>query len=356
MASQERIAIVGGGIIGCAIASELARRGAGVTLFESGEIGGGATQASAGILAPYTEAHEGGALFELMVRGLAEYDDFVTRVRERSAVLFEYRRSGTVEVAEDPEHARRLKSRAGADLTWLDDRELRQVVPAVSSGALGGLHCPRHAYVGVRGFVAAVAEAARGCGARLETGAAVQRISPGDSSVKVCVRGDDQSFDRVILCAGAWTPTLDPYDTLRGRITPVRGQLLRLRATDAGIGPILWSRACYLVPWTDGTVLVGATSENAGFEVRATVEGVRDLLMAATTLVPGLASGTFSEVLVGLRPGTVDGIPILGPSHDPRVIHAAGHYRNGILLAPLTARLIADYVFTNAVDPSFQRT
>ena len=139
MASQERIAVVGGGIIGCAIAFELASRGAAVSLFESGEIGSGATQASAGILAPYTEAHEGSALFELTVRGLAAYDDFVVRVRERSAIPFEYRRSGTVEVAEDPERARDLKSRAGAGLIWLDAGELRQVVPAVSSGALGGL-------------------------------------------------------------------------------------------------------------------------------------------------------------------------------------------------------------------------
>ena len=103
-------------------------------------------------------------------------------------------------------------------------------------------------------------------------------------------------------------------------------------------------------------MLVGATSEDAGFDVRATAEGVRDLLIAATTLVPALAAATFSEVLVGLRPGCVDGMPILGPVRDPRVIYAAGHYRNGILLAPLTARLIADYVFANAVDPSFQRT
>lgn len=356
MASQERIAIVGGGIIGCAIAFELSRRGADVTVFERGEVGAGATQASAGILAPYTEAHAGGPLFDLAVRGLEAYDDFVAHVREGSAIAFEYRRSGTIEVAEDAERAALLRARSGPGLTWLEATELRHRVPSVTSAALGGLHCAQHAWVGVRGFIAALADAARRRGARLQTESPAERIAFEKSGVSVRVSGEDHRFDRVVLCAGAWTPDLDPLDVCRGRIVPVRGQLLRLVAKDVRIGPILWSRSCYLVPWEDGTVLVGATSENAGFDVRATADGVKDLLVAATDLVPALGSATFSEVAVGLRPGAPDGMPILGPSRDPRLIYAAGHYRNGILLAPLTARLIADHVFTNAVDPSFERT
>lgn len=356
MSSGDRLAIVGGGIIGCAIAFELSRRGAAVTVFEAGEIGAGATQASAGILAPYTEAHAGGRLFDLAVRGLAAYDDFVARVRERSAIAFEYRRSGTVEVGEDAERAALLRSRSGSGLTWLEPAELRDLVPSVSPAALGGLHCSQHAYVGVRAFVAALADAARRCGARLQTQSPVERMALDNGGVNLRIAGGEHRFERVILCAGAWTPHLDPLDTCRGRIVPVRGQLLRLTAREVRIGPILWSRSCYLVPWEDGTVLVGATSEEAGFEVRATAEGVRDLLLAATALVPALARATFNEVAVGLRPGAPDGMPILGPARDPRLIYAAGHFRNGILLAPLTARLIADHVFTNAVDPSFERT
>lgn len=353
---RERIAVVGGGIIGCAIAFELACRGGDVTLFEAGEIGGGATHASAGILAPHTEAHAGGPLFDLTVRGLAAYDAFVARVRGCAATGFEYRRCGTIEVAEDPERARALRARAGQGLAWLDAEVLRRLVPAVMPEALGGLHCPQHAYVGVRGFVTALADAAHRCGATLRTHSPADRITLTDAGPILRVREQDHLFDRVILSAGAWTPDLDPHGVLRGRIIPVRGQLLRLMAKDVRIGQVLWSRACYLVPWDDGTVLVGATSEDAGFEVRATAEGVRDLLVAATALVPALASATFSEVLVGLRPGAPDGMPILGPSRDPRVIYAAGHYRNGVLLAPLTAKVIADYVFTNALDPSFERT
>ena len=352
----ERIAVVGGGIIGCAIAFELARRGGDVTLFESGEIGSGATHASAGILAPHTEAHAGGPLFELTVLGLAVYDEFVARVRESAAPGFEYRRSGTIEVAEDPERARALRARAGQGLAWLEAEELRRLVPAVMPDALGGLHCHEHGYVGVRGFVIALADAAHRRGASLRTQSPVDRITLSAAGPILRVRDQDHLFDRTILSAGAWTPDLDPQGVLRGRITPVRGQLLRLIAKEVRIGHVLWSRSCYLVPWDDGTVLVGATSEDAGFEVRATAAGVRDLLVAATALVPALASATFSEVLVGLRPGASDGMPILGPSRDPRLISAAGHYRNGVLLAPLTARLIADHVFTNAVDPSFEGT
>jgi glycine oxidase len=346
MASRERTAVVGGGIIGCAIAFELSRRGADVTVFEASTIGSGATHASAGILAPYTEAHEGGDLFELTVRGLSAYPDFVAAVRDRSAVGFEYRRSGTIEVAEDGERAQALRARAGGELAWLDAVALRQLVPDVMPDAIGGLHCPLHGYVTVRAFVAALADGAARCGARFQNGARVEQIAPSGPSLSVRVGGVDHPFERVILSAGAWTPGLDPTGRLRDRIKPVRGQLVRLALKGVHIGPVLWSRRCYVVPWEDGTVLVGATSEDAGFEVRATAEGVRDLLLAGTQVVPSLSSASF-----------MDGMPLLGPSpSEPRIIYAAGHYRNGVLLAPLTARLIADHVFTNAVDSSFVRT
>jgi glycine oxidase len=347
---------VGGGIIGCAIAFELSRRGADVTVLEASRTGG-ATQASAGILAPYTEAHDGGPLFDLTVRGLAAYDGFVAQVRESSGIAFEYRRSGTIEVAEDEERAAGLRRRVGDRLMWLDPAALRQLVPDVMSSAIGGLHCAVHGYVASRAFLEALSQAARRCGARFEEGSAVEQITLSDTSLSVRAGGVDLEFDRVVLSAGAWTPDLDPIGVLRGRISPLRGQLLRLAAGDLRIGPVLWSRRCYLVPWEDGTVLVGATSEDAGFEVRATADGVRDLLVAATELVPALSSATFLGVQVGLRPASTEGMPILGPSpRDPRIIYAAGHYRNGVLLAPLTACLIAEYIFTNAVDPSFDTT
>jgi len=159
-------------------------------------------------------------------------------------------------------------------------------------------------------------------------------------------------FDRAVLCAGAWTPAIDPLRETRGRIRPVRGQLVRLFSPEAVAPTIVWGRACYIVPWEDGTVLIGATSEEVGFDERATAEGVRSLIGAAEELIPQLGSATFLDVRVGLRPGSADGVPILGPSRDPRVVYAAGHFRNGVLLAPLTAQLIADYVLDGIVDPA----
>ena len=351
MAASARVGIVGGGIIGCAVAFELADRGAAVTVFDARAIAGGATQASAGILALYTEAHDGGAFFDLTVRGLAEYDRFVDRIRAISDIPFEYSRCGTLEIADDESRRSELQSRlsrswaADAGLRWLDVRELRESAPCVGADALGGILCETHGFVSVPSFVDALVDGASRRGASFRTSAAVERIELEQSDVVVRTAAASHAFDRVVLCAGAWTPLFDPQGMSPDRIRPVRGQLVRLHAESVVIPRIVWGRNCYIVPWRDGTVLVGATSEEVGFDERATAEGVRGLLAAAETLVPALASATFIGVRVGLRPATRDGLPIVGPSGDPRVLYAAGHFRNGILLAPLTARLIGGYVF-----------
>jgi glycine oxidase len=350
MASRPTVGIVGSGIIGCAIAFELADRGADVTVFDARTLAGGATQASAGILAPYIEAHEGGPLHDLTVRGLAEYDRFVDRVRGATDVAFEYRRCGTLEIADTDERARELQSRisstsvAAARLRWLDGEALRDAVPILTDGARGGILCEAHGYVSVPSFVDALADGASRLGVSFQLSAAVERIELRTRDVVVHTVLASHGFDRVVLCAGAWTPSIDADGLSRRDIRPVRGQLVRLRAESLAIPHVLWGSNCYIVPWQDGTVLVGATSEDVGFDERATVEGVGGLLDAATALVPALASATFVDVRVGLRPATSDGLPILGPAEDPRVLYAAGHFRNGVLLAPLTARLIADYI------------
>lgn len=360
--AEQRIAIVGAGIIGLATAFELSRRGALVTVFDQRQIAGGATQASAGILAPYTEAHGRQSLFELTVRGLAVYEDFVGRVRAISPLAFEYQRAGTLEVADSPQRAAELADRltapwaSAAGLEWLTAGELRARVPGIASGALGGLRCAVHGHVAVESLVRAVADAGERHGVVFQVGSAVECVSLDRPGVRLSVGREALDFDRVVLCGGAWGPLLDPLGALAGRIRPVRGQLVRLHAGERSFREVLWSSSCYVVPWEDGTVLVGATSEEVGFDERATAEGVRQMLDAAERLVPPLARATFVNVRVGLRPGTADGLPILGPSPDPRVIYAAGHFRNGILLAPLTADLVAHYISDGALDPAFSAT
>lgn len=360
MDSGGRIGIVGAGVIGCALALELSRRGAAVSVLDARSRAGGATQASAGILAPYTEAHEGGALFDLAVRGLEVYDGFVEQVRDASPIPFEYVRAGTLEIAEDEQRRAELRDRlsmpwaADARLEWLEPDALRTAAPEVNPAALGALRCAVHGHVAVGPFTDAMADAAARLGARFTDRSRVERIVPGSAGVTVLAGGAPLEFDRIVLCAGSWTPEIDPAGITAGRIRPVRGQLVRLRAPQpvAGIR-VLWGRSCYLVSWEDGTLLVGATSEEVGFDERATASGVRGLLAAAEELLPGSAESTFVDVRVGLRPASTTGVPILGPGPDTRILYAVGHYRNGVLLAPLTARLLADAILENRQDPVF---
>jgi glycine oxidase len=233
---------------------------------------------------------------------------------------------------------------AAAELRWLDPRELRTTAPSVTGTAVGALHCPVHGHVAVPRFLAAIADAARRLGARIRDGVQVDRVELASRDVLLHSSGHLEAYDRVILCAGAWTPGIDPLRESTHRIRPIRGQLVKLAASGAAVPSVLWGRSCYIVPWTDGTLLVGATEEDVGFDERATVEGVRGLMDGAEALVPGLGSATFVEVRVGLRPASADGVPMLRPGSDPRVLYAAGHHRNGILLAPLTAQLIADQI------------
>ena len=352
MATRLRVAIVGDGIIGWSTAFELARRGVDVTVYR-GSWSGAATQASAGILAPYTEAHRGSTLLDLTVRGLSVYDDFVARLRACSLVPFEYRQSGTLEIAEDPERTATLKARLATsdDLHWVEGDRLRDLVPPLRDGCEGALSCPVHRYVSVLSFVAALEDAASRAGATSIHGPA-RAIEIRTKRVTVTTE-EERVFDTVVLAAGAWTPQIDPLGRTIGDIRPVRGQLVRLKSPRLRSAPILWGRHCYIVPWHEGTVLVGATAEDADFDVRATSGGVRGLLEAAEDLVPVLASATFVDVRVGLRPASKDEMPILGPGEDPRIVYAVGHFRNGVLLAPLTAQLVANFILEGVEDPAF---
>ena len=157
--------------------------------------------------------------------------------------------------------------------------------------------------------------------------------------------------DVLIIAAGSWSSTIGGITVPREAIKPVRGQLLQLRLPRRPAERIIWSDGCYLVPWRDGAVLVGATVEDVGFDEHATVDGMQRLLQAAVALMPSLGEAQLDEIRVGLRPATADELPAVGASSTmPHVFYATGHYRNGILLAPLTARLVADLVLDGKTD------
>ena len=351
--------VVGAGVIGCAVGRELSRRGLRTVIIDSRRAGGGATQASAGVLAPYIEAPGGGPLHRLAVRSLDLFDGFIAELESDVCARIEYRRCGTLEVAADPAAAARLESleawarAAGVDAHWLTNAETLDLEPALRPCA-GSLLVPRHGYVRAAELTAALLEAAARAGAAFLPAAPVDRVECDSNGARVSVGGDSHHASTVVIAAGSWSSRLGPDRT---DVRPIRGQLLRLSWKGPRITRVLWGDRCYVVPWTDGTLLVGATVEDVGFDERTTVEGVRELLEAASELLGDAGNATFLEARAGLRPATSDHLPIIGRSaHHPSIVYATGHYRNGILLTPLTAQLIGDLVVDGKVDPDLTVT
>lgn len=351
------VLIVGGGVIGCAVAFELAEAGARVRVLEGRRTGGGASQASAGVLAPYVEGHDSKVLRALGRRSLDLYATFVARAVERSGRPVEFARCGTLEVAVTESdavrlhRARKMIAAEGVTGKWLEDRALLEAEPALHPGVLGALRIPSHAYVNVPALTAALEAAAVERGAEVMTGVAATSIAPDAAGLVVQTSSGAYHASQVVLAAGAWAAALAPAGADPMPVRPVRGQLLYLATPPGTLRHVVWASDVYLVPWADGTVLVGATSEDVGFDERATAGGVSQLLHAATALVPALADATFVEARSGLRPGSPDDLPYLGRSEVlPGLIYACGHYRNGALLAPLTATLVRQLVQGDVTD------
>jgi glycine oxidase len=340
------VAIVGGGIVGCALAYELASRGAEVRVLDPREAGQGATQASAGVLAPYVEGHSE-ALLRLAVCGLDYYESFIARVSADAERPIEYRRIGTLQVACGEGEVRQLAETAlrlaHADVahTYLDREAARDLEPALSREIAAALLVPQHGYVGVSTLMAALRSASSRRGVTM-TSARVQRID-STHGVRLETTVGPVEADAVVIAAGSWSGGVMMSATPTAPVRPIRGQLLHVRCSEPPVSRVIWGTSAYLVPWQDGSVLIGATSDDVGFDESATVGGVQGLIEGATALVPALAAARFAEVRVGLRPLTSDELPLIGASSTMRSVYfATGHYRNGVLLAPLTAVLLAD--------------
>jgi len=221
---------------------------------------------------------------------------------------------------------------------------------------------PSHGYVTAASLVAALVAAATQAGVVFETATVTQ---VGSAAAGACVHTSNGRIegDAAVMAAGSWSPLIPVRAgleaasprTAKPAVRPVRGQLVRLEVERPVARHVVWAPGCYVVPLRDGSVLVGATVENAGFDDRPTASGVRGLLNAATTWFPGLENAVFAGARVGLRPGTDDELPIVGRSSTmPRVFYATGHFRNGVLLAPLTASLVADLVIDGHEGPGME--
>jgi glycine oxidase len=352
-----RVAIIGAGVVGAAIADSLAARGARVTMFEMRSPGAGASHASAGVLAPYVEAKPGSPLLALGARSLGMWDAWVDALRARVAVPFGYARSGTLEVAFTGAEYERLRHSAewlaaeGIAHQWLDGAVLRDAEPHVNPAAAAGLLILSHGWVQVPALVTALMASARLHGATCETPAEIIHVEQRNG-VQLRVGDTHREFDHVVIAAGSWSRRVRVAGVPVFPVRPIRGQLLHLTWPAASLpSRSVWGTRCYTVPWTDGSLLVGATVEDVGFDETSTVEGVRELLDAVTELLPAAALATVDHIRVGLRPATADHLPLIGTlaSHS-RITIATGHYRNGILLAPLTADLVTRLVLDGERD------
>jgi glycine oxidase len=332
--------IIGSGIIGCAIARDLSLRGVRCTVLDPRPVGGGATQASAGMLAPYVEAHDRGPMLDLCVRSLDLYDDWIASLQAEGREI-EFGRIGTLEIALTGERAAALRRGQG---DWLEPADVAAQVRQLAPTA-GALRNSVHGYVDARQLARALADSAEQHGARFIT-ARVERIESGAGALTVRTGLDAGAVLEapiVIAAAGAWTNRI--HGVAMPPLRPVRGQLLLADWGEGKLRTILWGPDCYIVPLRQAArgLLIGATVEEAGFEERTTEEGIGALFHAARTLLPALTRDRIREARVGLRPATPDGLPVIGRDHDvPGLLHASGHYRNGVLLAPLTAKVIAD--------------
>jgi glycine oxidase len=346
----QQIVVVGGGVIGQAIAWRLAASGAGVALVDP-HPGRSASWVAAGMLAPVAEAGPGEeAVTALNLASARRWPAFAAALAEAAGLDPGHTTRGTLVVARDGddvgelEHAARRYAAAGLAAERVRSREARQLEPALGPHVRGALWLPDDHQVDNRALLAALAEAGRRAGVRTITRAA-RRLTGREV---VLDDGEILAADAVVAATGAWAPPVmvdgEPFPV---PVRPVKGQILRLRATATAVFPSRSIRAVgsYIVPRAHGEIVVGATVEEKGFDTTVTAGGVLDLLRNAWEVVPGLAEATFVEAIAGLRPGTPDNTPVIGRvGGDDGPVLATGHYRHGVLLAPLTADLVAALV------------
>jgi glycine oxidase len=369
MPSDQRadVLVVGGGIIGLAVAWRARQRGMSVTLLERDAIGAGTSRVAAGMLAPVAEVEfgeSGRRLLELGLRSAEMWPAFAAELEDASGVDVGLMRRGTLLVARDDDEARELERQLafrrslGVSVERLRPSEAREREPALAPTVRLALAAPDDHSVDPRPVLAALRRACVSEGVRLREHAHVQGLDLDDVGARVtgvALAGGERVFGgQVVIAAGAWSGQLAglPSEALVP-VRPVKGQILRLRDPE---GPGLLRSAVrfeggYLLPRADGGYVLGATVEERGFELTPTAGAVHDLLREAHELVPGVSELQIEELSVGLRPGTPDNAPAIGPGALEGLAWATGHHRNGVLLAPLTAELLAGLLAGAGASP-----
>jgi glycine oxidase len=351
-------AIIGGGIIGVSCALALAEAGLRVGVFDRQEPGREASWAAAGMLSPAPHLSGDGPLVPLSRESLRLYPEFILSIESASQKRTNYRQKGALELffGTDAPHERDrhvgICQSLGLPVEAISATEARRREPSIASTTRAAAYFPDEATIEPRALMEAALDVARVRGVEIHANCPAQSlVIHGNRCSGIVAGGLQISADRVVIAAGCFSRDIfeegsDCAERLKPFLPtrPVRGQMLALLPRDTTLARAVRSSRGYLVPRSNGWIVAGSTLEDAGFDKHTTVEGLQKIRKAAVELIPDLASAEIVESWCGLRPGTPDDLPILGPIDIDGVILATGHFRNGILLAPVTARLVKDWI------------
>jgi glycine oxidase len=355
------VIIVGGGVIGCAIAFKLAIAGVKATLIERGQLGCEASRAAAGMLSPQSEAEGPGPFFELCLRSRLMYPDFVAALIELSGIDPEYSDEGALFVALSEEEQKELErwafwqSRAGLETEWIPADSLRKLEPAVTELARGAYFVPGDHQLENRRLMDALECAIKRLGVKVIEGKAADHLIIEKGKARGVACGAERlEAGTVVVATGCWSGQLLESAGIDLKLIPARGQMIAIKSAEHLITRVIHSGSCYLVPRRDGRVLIGATVEYVGFRKAITVAGITQLLMDAVKLIPSMGSYEIVEAWSGLRPDTADHLPVIGCTDVANLLIATGHFRNGILLAPVTAEAVTEMIISDRVPAEIE--
>jgi len=347
--------IVGAGIIGCAIAYELSRCGVSCVVIDSRLLGMAATNAAAGILAPLAEFDRPDELVRFGLEGLERYPTWVERLGEEVPdVDVEFQRTGVLRVAFNGREMNALRKtlqhrgKLGLELIELGPGEIRELEPRLNEDVVGGLLCPDEGQISNQLFTLALSRAATQRGARFYERSPVTGFRrEGGRVTAVRTEAGEVACEHLVLATGPWVRPLVAKLGVEVPTRPIRGQMIALGGMSTPIRHIVWGPRGYILPRANGLVFAGATVEDVGFRFGTTKRGLAQVRRGAFELVPQLRQAREHFSWFGLRPGSPDGLPMLGPIPGyENVTVATGHFRNGILLAPITGELIAEEIAT----------
>jgi len=361
------IAVIGGGICGLGIGWRLVQAGQEVTIFERGLAGKEATWAAAGMLAPQVEVEHGEeVLLPLALESRAMWKNFAAELFDATAIDVDYREEGTIVVGLNRDDIEHLENRMtfieklGLDVKWLSGHEIRKNQPHLGRSIAGGIYSGLDHQVDNRRAAIALKKAFLGAGGILKENIEVLGVMTAAGRVSGLELVDDEvRVDTVVVAAGAWSRNIMGLPEIsRPPVRPLKGQMVAVQMDSKLplIDNVIWGPgngvvpSIYLAPKTDGRLLIGATVEEMGFDKNLTAGGLMELLRLAWEILPGIYDLPIVESWAGLRPASRDDAPILGPTPTTGIVLATGHHRNGVLLAPITARVIADYLVNGTVD------